>query len=94
MRDKKAVLLPANPWPLVASVAVLVVGFLVVIAGHWRPGSLIMAVAMLAAGGMRLVLPRHISGLLVLRRRLVDVVIMLGLGISILVFALLVPPGS
>ena len=77
MRDKKAVLLPANPWPLVASVTVLVVGFLVVI-----------------AGGMRLVLPRHLSGLLVLRRRLVDVVIMLGLGISILVFALLVPPVS
>lgn len=94
MRDKKAVLLPTNPWPLVISLGVFLVGFLAVVANHWRAGSVIMAGAMLLAGGARMVLPRHVSGLLVLRRRVVDVAIMLSLGISILIFALLVPPGT
>lgn len=94
MRDKRAVLLPTNPWPLAATLVVFAVGFVVVAAGQWRLGTIIMAASLLLAAAARMTLPRHVSGLLVLRRRVIDVLILGGLGTSILVFALLVPPGS
>lgn len=93
MRDKAAERLPSRPWALLVSVAVLFVGAVVTGFGHWRRGALLMAGAMLLAATVRAFLPRHISGLLVVRRRPVDVLVLGGFGIAIGALALLVPAG-
>ena len=48
--------------------------------------------ALLLGALLRLVLPREIAGLLTLRRRWVDVVVMAGMGTAVAVLALVVPP--
>ncbi len=74
--------------------AVLLVGVVVTAIGHWRRGAVIIAGAVLVAAGARLVLPRRKAGLLVVRRRWVDVTLMSLLGVAIAVIALVVPPDS
>ncbi|MFV0430165.1 MAG: DUF3017 domain-containing protein [Arachnia sp.] len=68
-----AATLPRNPWPLLASLAVLLVGVGFVVLGHWRRGAMIIAAAAAAAALLRLALPVRIAGLLVVRGRLFDV---------------------
>lgn len=60
--------------------------------GHWRRASVAVGVAMAVAGVLRLVLPRHVAGLLVVRRKSFDVLVYLGLALAILVVAFVVPP--
>ncbi|MDO5082066.1 DUF3017 domain-containing protein [Arachnia propionica] len=93
MHDKRAELLPNRPGALLVSVAILLVGVVVTAFGHWRRGAVIMAFALFVAAAARAVLPRHVSGLLVVRRRPVDVLLMGGLGLTIALCALVVPPG-
>ncbi|RRD50958.1 DUF3017 domain-containing protein [Arachnia propionica] len=93
MRDKIAEQLPSRPWALLASVAVLVIGVVVTGFGHWRRGALLMAGALILAATARAILPRRVSGLLVVRRRPLDVLVLGGFGIAIGALALLVPAG-
>ena len=85
--------LPTNPWPLVAVLGVFTVGVLIAGFGSWRYGVVVMAAATLLAGVARMLLPRRVSGLLVVRRRWMDITILFSLGIAIGVLALVVPPG-
>ncbi|MDO5067356.1 MAG: DUF3017 domain-containing protein [Propionibacteriaceae bacterium] len=93
MRDRKAEQLPNRPEALLVAVAILLVGVVVTAFGHWRRGAVIIAFAILVAAGARAILPDHLSGLLVARGRLVDVLLMGGLGVAIALCALIVPPG-
>lgn len=90
--DKPAESLPDNPWPLLASLALVCVGVGYGIISHWRRASVMVAVAMAAAGMMRLLLPTRIAGLLAVRRRWFDVVVYLGFAAAITVVAFVVPP--
>jgi hypothetical protein len=77
--------------------AIAVAGVLAGLVWAWqgtaqvRAGMVTVAAALLAAALARLVLPERQAGLLATRHRLLDVVIMLGLGVCILVVALVLP---
>ena len=60
-------------------------GLLLVLAGHLRIGGYVAAAALVVGAGLRLVLPQASAGGLAVRRRLVDVVILLGLGSALFV---------
>ena len=90
--DKPADSYPSNPWPLLAVLSAVAVGAGYAAFGHWRRAALLIAAALLLGALLRLVLPRHVAGLLTVRRRWVDVVVMAGMGAAVTVVALLVPP--
>jgi hypothetical protein len=63
--------------------AVLVVcgaGLAVVAGGDWRFGVRILAVALMAAAGLRLVLPAKDAGMLAVRHRAIDVTVLAAMG--------------
>jgi hypothetical protein len=78
-------------WPLASVLAGVFVGLAIVATGHWRSGSTLIGLAITAGGVFRL-LPQRRVGLLAVRNKLVDTVVLLGLGIGIAVLAWLVPP--
>ena len=90
--DKPADSYPSNPWPLLAALALVGVGVGFAAFGHWRRASLMIAAGLICGGGLRLVLPPAVAGLLVVRRRWVDVTAMVGLGAAIVIVAFVVPP--
>lgn len=91
-RDKPVDFYPSNPWPLLVVLAAVGVGAGYAVFGHWRRAALMVAGALLLAAVLRLVLPREMGGLLVVRRRWIDVTILAVLGIATAVVALAVPP--
>lgn len=91
-RDKPAGSLPDNVWPLASAAALLLVAAGFAAFGHWRRATLMVAAALLLGGFLRLVLPDRVAGLLVVRRRWIDVAVLLGLGVGITVVSFVVPP--
>jgi len=79
-----------NQAPFLAVVAMILaaVAYMIIGPGHWRRGSGVIALAMLAGGLMRLVLPEEHVGVLAVRKRWVDVSLYVGLGVAILVVAI------
>jgi hypothetical protein len=77
-------------WPFLAVLALLAAAaiYLGVSPGHWRRGSGVIALAMLVAGGLRLVLRAPRAGLLEVRARWIDVFFYWALGVGILVLAI------
>lgn len=75
----------------VGAFALAGVGVLVAALGSWRQGAGYVGASMLLACLARMVLPDRMSGLLRVRRKAVDVVILGLLGGGIVVLALLVP---
>jgi hypothetical protein len=59
--------------------------------GKWRLGVLWMGASLLGAAAARLVLPENQAGMLHVRRRLVDVVLLVGLGVGLVVSAAAIP---
>ncbi|MDO4413202.1 DUF3017 domain-containing protein [Cutibacterium sp.] len=53
---------------------------IVMATGHWRRGAMIFAVSVLLAGLLRAVLPDQLAGVLAVRARWVDSLLLLGLG--------------
>ena len=78
-------------WPLLLVLALVAAGLVTVVVDGFRPGTVIVASAVLLAAVFRLVFPSRIVGLLVLRSRAMDVVTLTILGVSALVLALIVP---
>ena len=60
-------------WPILLVALFLVAAFVLVAAGYWRRGALVMAIGVGVASGLRLSLPEDRAGLLAVRTRLVDV---------------------
>ena len=81
----------------VAPLAVVVIGMLVgivfVVLGHWRMGSVVIG-AFLTIGGIERIVLKDRAGLLQARNRFFDVIALLGMGIAIIVLAIVVPPGT
>lgn len=92
--DKPADSYPSNPWPLLGVLAVVGVGVGYAALGHWRRAALMVAGALLMGAVLRLVLSTQMAGLLAVRRRWFDVLVMAVMGLAITVVALVVPPSS
>jgi hypothetical protein len=67
------------------------VGLVLVGQDHWKKGLYVVALSVLGAAGLRLVLPARNVGLLAVRSRLVDVLVLGGVGAAIFVLTLAVP---
>ncbi|MBK8461142.1 MAG: DUF3017 domain-containing protein [Micropruina sp.] len=78
-------------WPLASVLSGVAVGLVIVAFGHWRTGSTLIGLSITAGGFFRL-LPQRRVGLLNVRNRLADTLVLLGIGIGIAALAWLVPP--
>ncbi len=77
--------------PLFAVLVVVAVGLGMIAIEHWRRGLLVVGLALVGAGVLRLVLPVRRVGFLAVRSRPVDVVLMAGTGIAVAVLSVVVP---
>lgn len=82
-------LLTREVWPVVPPLLGMLVGLGVLATGDWRRGLLLIGAAVALAGVIRLVLPERAAGLLAVRHRWFDAVVLLLLGAAIVVVALL-----
>ncbi|MGH3355101.1 MAG: DUF3017 domain-containing protein [Nocardioidaceae bacterium] len=67
------------------------IGIVLAAFGSWRQGAGYVGVSLLLACLARFVLPDRMAGLLRVRRKVTDVLLLAALGIGIVVLALLVP---
>jgi hypothetical protein len=79
-------------WPIALVLFCVAGGFAVVLANHFRRGSVVIAGALLLAALLRLLLPARLAGLLVVRSRVFDVAVLTVLGIGLFLTAVVVPP--
>ena len=80
-------------WPLLVVLLVVGVGLLQVAFQHWRLGLVVMGLALVGAGLLRLFLPVRRAGFLAVRSRPVDVVLLAGTGLALTVIARTIPSG-
>lgn len=80
-----------DQWPLALVLLGLVAGLVVLSFFDFRAGSMILGVAIIFGGALRLVLPRERAGLLAIRGRPIDLLTMFGLGIALTTVAVLIP---
>jgi hypothetical protein len=74
--------------PLLAVILVVGAGLLLVTVGEWRRGLVIIGLALIGAAVLRLLLPLRRVGLLAVRSRTVDVLLMGGAGLALTVLTL------
>ena len=74
--------------PLLAALLVVGAGLLLVTLGYWRRGLVVIGVALMGTAALRLVLPLRRVGLLAVRSRWVDVVMLAGAGLALTVLTL------
>lgn len=78
-------------WPLATVLTGVAIGLAIVFFGHWRSGSTLIGAAITLGGVLRLV-PQQRVGLLAVRNRAVDSLLLLSVGIGIIVLAWVIPP--
>jgi hypothetical protein len=78
-------------WPLLVVIVTVGLGLLLVAAERWRSGLVLMGLALVLAGLLRLLLPLRRIGFLAVRSRPVDVALMTAVGLAVAVFALAIP---
>ena len=74
--------------PLLAALLSVGAGLVLVTLGHWRRGLVVIGLALLGTAGLRLVLPLRRVGLLAVRSRWADVLMLAGTGVAITVLTL------
>lgn len=80
-----------NQWPLLIVIGCALVGLVLVWIGHWRWGASVVGAAMCLGGVERVLLSRRTAGLLQVRSKLFDLMVLFGSGLAIIVLALVVP---
>lgn len=90
-RDERG---PRLQWPLMLVLGGLVASLLVVANDHFRRGSVLFAGFVVLAFFLRLLLSDRDAGWLAVRSRPIDLLWLGGLGLSLSVFALIVPSPS
>jgi hypothetical protein len=78
-------------WPLLVVIVTVAVGLLLVAAEQWRRGLVLMGLALILAGLLRLLLPLRRIGFLAVRSRPVDVALTTGAGLAVVVITLATP---
>lgn len=81
-------------WPLLLVLAIIVTGLAVVADDHFRRGTVLIAMGVCVAAGLRAVVPDDQAGVMRVRSRVIDVLTLSALGLGSLVAALIVPPPS
>ena len=71
--------------------AITAVGIGIVSTGNWRLGTRWVAGALIFAALLRLVLPRRDAGMLAVRHRMVDCVMLAGVGVALIILAATIP---
>jgi hypothetical protein len=79
--------------PLLVVLVAVAAGLLMVALEHWRRGLVVIGLALVAGGLLRLLLPVRRVGFLAVRSRPVDVVLLAGVGVALTAVALSVPGG-
>ena len=74
-----------------AVVGLVVAGLVIVALGPWRSGLQLMGAGLLVGALSRLVLPTSRAGMLRVRTRLEDVVLMAGIGVALIVLTVWIP---
>ncbi|QMU72647.1 DUF3017 domain-containing protein [Streptacidiphilus sp. P02-A3a] len=82
--------IPVRQWPIVIVLTMVGVGLAVTALNQFRPGVVTIGVALLVAGVLRVALPE--VGMLAVRSRFTDVVVMGVLGTAIILLALASEP--
>lgn len=72
-------------------VAMTLIGLVITVAGPWRTGVSWIGVGLLVGAASRLVLSERGAGMLRVRRRLTDVLMLTAAGVALLVLAVVVP---
>lgn len=83
--------------PTLVCLLSFVAALMIVATGHWRKGSFVAGCAVGLAGLLRLVLPERLAGLLIVRSKLLDVVILMATAFIMIGLTLVVPhskPGA
>lgn len=62
----------SGQWPILLVVLIFVAAFVLVVAGYWRRGALVMAIGVGVAAALRLTLTEDRAGLLAVRSRGID----------------------
>ncbi|GHE10757.1 DUF3017 domain-containing protein [Klenkia taihuensis] len=79
--------------PLTAVLVVVAVGLLMVTAGNWRRGLVVVGLALVGAGVLRMLLPVRRLGFLAVRSTTTDVVLTTSAGLTLALVALAIPQG-
>jgi hypothetical protein len=74
--------------PLLAAILVVGAGLILVTFGYWRRGLVVIGLALMGAALLRLLLPLRRVGLLAVRSRTVDVLLLGGAGLALTVLTL------
>ena len=80
-------------WPVLVVVAGVSIGLGIAVLSRdsWRAGAVIIGCALLLGAGIRLALPPREAGLLQVRSRAFDVVVLAVGGVAVVVLALVIP---
>lgn len=79
-------------WPLATVLVGVFTGLVIAVPfGHWRIGSTLIGISVTLGGLLRL-MPHQRVGLLAVRNRLIDTIVLLGTGVGILLLSWIVPP--
>ncbi|MEO8775276.1 MAG: DUF3017 domain-containing protein [Candidatus Nanopelagicales bacterium] len=81
-------------WPITLVLSVVAISLVIVANGHFRRGCVLLAGAVVLAFFLRALLPSRDAGMLAVRSRRVDVVVLGVLGLAVSVLSLWVPPPS
>jgi hypothetical protein len=83
-----------DQWPLLVVLLVVGAGLLVIAFDHFRRGALVLSASVVLALVLRAVLPKKTAGMLRVRSRLVDLLVLGALALGLTTLSLLVPPPS
>ena len=78
-------------WPITVVLTGVAIGLLVAALVEFRSGTVLLAASVVFAAWLRLMLPEDRVGVLAVRRRFVDLIVLAGLGLVLTVLALVVP---
>jgi hypothetical protein len=79
-------------WPIAVVLLGVAAALTIVALDHFRIGSLVLAGSLVVAFALRLLLPTDRIGMLAVRSKRVDLVVLGSLAAALIVFALWVPP--
>lgn len=82
----------SGQWPILVVGLSLLAAFVLVAAGYWRRGALVMAIGVGMASALRLTLPEDRVGLLAVRSRTVDVATTAAVSAAMLYIAWTIDP--
>jgi hypothetical protein len=82
----------ARQWPIWLVGLIFIAAFVLVIAGYWRRGALVMAIGVGVAAALRLALSDDRAGLLVVRSRGIDFVTTASVSMAMLYIAWTIDP--